>query len=458
MKLNLTSVTSSLKSTLNMKLLGTSLGIWAGGVAAGAMIITGAVYLNQDSETVHQTVVDVELTSNIDADPLADLAINFESDLENSALVAAVSITLTSQEIMWVDANKCGAEGPRGAWLSFDITNTSTAAETLTDVEVVFNGFTNQMDPGGAFVWADSPVDDTRQLGTLTPGQSKPVYFYVDYQLVCTNPQGGGSPYDDFTADYTMDVTSNEASTSRSSTITTDELLTASAAGLLQSTSIGPGIFVGQIVTQTTVYSFGNNTDLFFQPAGEADFPEECYRLIGSEVTATSGGVSVTTGVDRLHFPSASVPGGGGTITLQYQWEVLCIEPAFTINPWAAAKSGQKYKYSGFSDVVDQDIPMGSQAITISKSATPLSFCAAQDDAGLGAGIVQYTITLTNPEDVDIYVDSITDVLPQYFYVLDPMMPVVMSMPQIQTCYQREADLVSAMVAVQVLQPLNGSE
>ena len=41
-----------------------------------------------------------------------------------AAAPAPLTITLTSQETIWLDANKCNAQGPRGAWLSFEITNT----------------------------------------------------------------------------------------------------------------------------------------------------------------------------------------------------------------------------------------------------------------------------------------------------------------------------------------------
>ena len=50
------------------------------------------------------------------------------------------TITLTSQEVMWIDANKCSDQGPRGAWLSFTITNPNATA--LTNVVVTFAGFT----------------------------------------------------------------------------------------------------------------------------------------------------------------------------------------------------------------------------------------------------------------------------------------------------------------------------
>ena len=54
---------------------------------------------------------------------------------------APLSITLTSQETFWLDANKCNAQSPRGTWLSFVITNTSSTT-TLTNVTADFSGFT----------------------------------------------------------------------------------------------------------------------------------------------------------------------------------------------------------------------------------------------------------------------------------------------------------------------------
>ena len=50
------------------------------------------------------------------------------------------TIEVTSQETLWVDANKCNAQGPRGAWLSFWVTNTTGA--TQDNVTVTISGFT----------------------------------------------------------------------------------------------------------------------------------------------------------------------------------------------------------------------------------------------------------------------------------------------------------------------------
>src|SRR5690606_26675065 len=133
----------------------------------------------------------------------------------------AQTITLTSQEKMWIDANKCTAEGPGGAWLSFIITNNT--GNDLTDVVVTFNGFT-----GTNASYFLPPNDLSREFSVLQPGAIVPVYFYVDYSEVCNHPHGGGTSYDGYTADYSITVSSSENSdVVRNGTITTDELLSA---------------------------------------------------------------------------------------------------------------------------------------------------------------------------------------------------------------------------------------
>ena len=311
-----------------------------------------------------------------------------------------------------MDANKCGAEGPRGAWLSFEVTNTS--GSTLNNVTIKFNGWT-----GGA---TTRPTSSHRPTfcgpSPHWPHVEKALaYYYVDYSEVCNHPAGGGTPYDGYTANYNITVSSDQHVTAgsndvRASGVITDELITASAAGLLQSNTLGPGPFVGALLTQTVVYSFGNNSDLFFQPSGEAAFPEACLRLVGSKIVAVSGSVSAPLGVNRLHFPNASVPGGGGTITIEYTWETLCTNTAVTVNPWAAAKSGQKYKYSGFNPAVIANIPTGTQALGITKSVSPTLLETPTSDGGFGAGITQWTVTLTNTAPVEVVASKITDVIP----------------------------------------------
>lgn len=322
-------------------------------------------------------------------------------------LVQAQLITLTSQETIWVDANNC-ANGPRGAWLSFTITNNTVAP--LTNVLVTFSGFT-----GTNASYFIPPHDLLRKFSVLAVNELVPVYYYVDYSRVCNYNKGGGDPYGGYTANYTITVTATgKTPVLRNGTIITDNLTTAAAAGIASSVTLGPGFYVGQLLTQTTVYSFGNNTDLFFQPAGEAGFHDGCLRLVASECTATTGGVTGIQGVkNRLWFSTASVPGGGGTITIVYTWEIICTNVVQTVHPWAAAKSGQKYKYQGYAGtVIWPAIEPSAMSLNISKSVNPTYLTTPSSSGGYGAGIAQWTVTLNNPTLVDIVVNSIDDIIP----------------------------------------------
>lgn len=329
----------------------------------------------------------------------------------SSAPNSTFTTTLTAQETMWVDANKCNAEGPRGAWLSFIITNASGV--TQNDVSVTFAGFT-----GTNAAYFKATADPVRQIGTLAANETVAVYFYVDYAEVCNHPQGGGSPYAGYTANYTVTATGSGGTTVYNGTVTTNELLTAAAAGTVTGAVLGPGTVVGQILTQSVTYSFGNNSDLFFQPAAEAGFKDTCLRLVDSKLTAVTGNVTgVTVGDNnRLHFPNASVGGGGGTITITYYWEVRCANTSQTVSPWAAAKSGQKYKYTGIADATQKvTVPAATQSISVSKTAAPVCLPANSTDP------VIYTVTFTNSfAGAEVTLNSIADALPSCMTIANP--------------------------------------
>jgi Thrombospondin type 3 repeat len=322
-------------------------------------------------------------------------------------ITAPLTITSTSQETMWLDANKCNAQGPRGAWLSFVVTN--TGATSLTNVTATFAGFT-----GTNGTYFEAPTDLVRTFSTLAAGATQPVYFYVDYSEVCNHSQGGGSPFAGYTANYTLSANATGfTAVVRNGALTTNELLTASAAGIAVTSTLGPGTFVGQLLTQTVQYSFGNNSDLFFQPAGEAGFDDSCIRLVGSEITALSGITGVSVGdKNKLWFPTAAAAASNNTINLTYTWEIRCENVVETVHPWAAAKSGQKYKYTGFA--ASMIVPTANPALTVAKSVSPASL---NDNTG---GPVTWTVTFTNSAAVPIVLASITDVLPACMSINDP--------------------------------------
>ncbi len=330
-----------------------------------------------------------------------------------SSVTSAQQIILTSQEKFWVDANNCGASGPVGAWLSFTINNNT--GSSLNNVKVTFSGFT-----GSHPHLFKHPKDTFRTFSSIAPGQKIPVYYYIDYSLVC----GAGTPYDNKSANYSITVTSSShATVVRNGTISTGDLLSANAAGIATSSTLSSSnIFVGQQFTQTVIYTFGNNSDLFFQPISAANFPDHQIRLIDSRITAVSGGVTGLLNMsDSLHFPNASVPGGGGSITVEYSWKSIGLNNPVTIRPYAAAKSGQKYKYSGLS--ASTIIPASTMGLSVQKTVNPSFLITPTTDAGFGNGIVEWTVQLINSTSNPIAVNKILDSIVPCMTMAMPIAP-----------------------------------
>lgn len=325
---------------------------------------------------------------------------------------SAQTIMLTSPETMWLDANKCNQEGPQGAWISYLIINNTSSL--IEDVYATFSGFTGTY--ASYFV---KPVDDVRFFPCIGVGDSIPLYYYVDFSALCTL----GKPYTGYTANYSLTVTSSNGTVVRDGVLNADELITANAAGIALSSELSSTeLYVGQVFTQTVIYQFGNNSNLFFQPNGEHLFPEASLRLIKDSCSATTGNVTGILGKkDRLTFPDADVPGAGGTITIVYWWQVLEVGTSSELHPWAAAKSGQPYKYHGFSDTVS--VPEATKALVISKSVNPQVLATPTSDAGYGPGIVEWTVTLANPTANAIVAIEIMDILPPCMEISMPIAP-----------------------------------
>ena len=327
------------------------------------------------------------------------------------------TLTLTSWETMWIDSNKPDAEGPQSGFLSFLVTNTGT--ERLDDVVVTFSGFSST-------TYFKNPADLTRQFNSMDPGEVVPVYFYVDYTAA-------DSPA--LSATYSLTVTSSTSGSttlaSHNGTVTSASSISANAGGSDVTNVLGPGIYVGQILTQTVNYRYGNNTATSFQPLGISGFPDAVFRLVGNELTGISGYASgagkAPTGIavgdhDMLYWPSSNVPDSGTVFTMVYYWEVLSAGTVTALRPWADATSGTQYKY--LYKTTESALPAAQQAaIAVTKSVTPMELDTNTSDGGYGPGIVKYTVTFTNtstaPNAVPIAVTKIVDSLPTGFHMVD---------------------------------------
>jgi len=213
-----------------------------------------------------------------------------------------------------------------------------------------------------------------------------PVYFYVDYTAA-------DSP--GLTATYTVTVASGGTTlATRNGTVTSASSISANAGGSDVTNTLGPGIYVGQILTQTVVYKYGNNTDISFQPLGISNFPDAVFRLVGNEITNIAGYASgagkAPTGIaigdhDKLYWPGSSVPDSGTEFTMVYYWEVLTAGTASALRPWADATSGTQYKY--LYKTTESVLPAaGAAALSVTKTVDPVWLRATTTDGGYGPG------------------------------------------------------------------------
>jgi len=324
--------------------------------------------------------------------------------LQPPASGLAVEMVGTTELFMdfneWCSGNPSQA-GPDGGWYPIRVTNTTT--ETYTGLELRVT----------------SPVsltidDGTRYLGTLEPGESVDLFVFVDYyQLRDWLPCSNSDPPITYNEPFTITIRSLNGGMSGTLTFTdtfrAEGMTSAQAGGVYVSHELGPGVYVGQIITMEVVYGFGQNpagSPLFIQPAGNWDFLDQCFRLVGTEVTASDVD-GVTAGVTNTLWFSNTDTGPGSTITMLYYLEILCSEGATESAPWSEITSGndQKYNCSGYGgdNIITITQPI-SGVIGVSKWVTPTILPQG--------GVATYSVRFQNVVTVPILVNVITDALP----------------------------------------------
>lgn len=311
------------------------------------------------------------------ANPQAPLAPNVTPD--------QLTFTLRSGSTAWLDSNKACApdyKGPHAMWIVVGITNNST--ETLTDTVATLSGFT-----GPSYTITADPV---RYIGVLTPSTTFYGYWYVSY--VCTSGR---------TDTYTVTLSAANLAGNAyyvGSLTTATAIDTANEAQVLSSAANSEKLAVGQVYTQVVRYQLANsNASVLFQPTGESDFADACFRLIASRVTnSTISGVANGT-ANRLYF-SGSL--SSGTVDIVYDWQALCYAES-TSTPWAVVQSPAKY--SNNYGIRFSTFPTATLSLNASIAVTPTLL--------MGAGAVTYTVRLSNHSTQPIVVNGVNSRLPQ---------------------------------------------
>ncbi|MCB0619780.1 MAG: hypothetical protein KDC41_13935, partial [Saprospiraceae bacterium] len=204
-----------------------------------------------------------------------------------------VTISMTTAPFFISDSNSPPQmAGPKAAYIGFEICNTSGGV--LTDLEATMSNITGTV-PGFALAGGQAP---TLYLGTLAPGECDVLYWYVEYPYLMKDETG------------TFELTVSDADPGvvvDSEDVFTRNSISASAGGQVVGSTLGPGIFVGQVFYFDVDYEFGNvqNGDEFtFQPAGNLNFDASCYQLVNGEVLSSDlGGVGIPVGTqDQFYF------------------------------------------------------------------------------------------------------------------------------------------------------------
>lgn len=290
-----------------------------------------------------------------------------------------------------VDSNQCPSQGPISMHLGGLVTNTS--GTTLYDVTATLSGPTLA---GG------QPA--TLAIGALSPGQSYFLGWFVTYS--CTDGATG-------TATVTL-ADSNSGTVARNLTTQVRAAQSANAGGKVNSTALGAGAIVGQVITADVVYEFGNvgsGAEFFLQPAGSTAFDAACFRLVGSAIISSSVNAVTVGTLDTLYFlAGSSQSGSGNTIGVRYSYRYLCANTTTVARPFAAQTSGaSNIKYTGNYDgsgALVFSFPGATNPLTIAKSANPILF------TGNAGGVATYTVTISNPSAYATTIDRIRDVLP----------------------------------------------
>jgi uncharacterized repeat protein (TIGR01451 family) len=310
-----------------------------------------------------------------------------------------VSIQMVTDDQLVVDSNYCSSnQGPRAAYVGFKVTNTSGAA--INSLQVDLAGLTNGFSlAGGQAV--------SQYVGTLNVGESRTIYWYVQYAIPCT---GGGG----FTSiASTLTVTAKDANpgtVSGTGNIQTSSYISANAGGQITSSVLGPGYVAGQLIPYDVTYSFGgaSSGDRYnLQPAGNLTYNAACFQLESSRVLSSAVTAIPTGTVDRLFFTaSTSQPGSGYQVQIRYFIRYLCANTSTTAKPYAGQTSGNtNKKYTGnYETWIATSFPVGTNAFSISKSASTSNLP--------NGGNVTYTVTITNTSAYDARIEKIVDTLP----------------------------------------------
>ncbi|HEU0098840.1 MAG TPA: hypothetical protein VFQ67_08695 [Allosphingosinicella sp.] len=296
----------------------------------------------------------------------------------------------TNVHSMPIDSNNCTAAGPRAIYIGGVITN--GGATTVNNIVATISGIT------GNFSLGQTP---SQSVGSLGPGQSTGVYWFVRYGCSVS------------TVTSTISIASTAAAVSRSVGLSTISSISANAGGNVLSSTLGPGAVVGQTIYFDASYDFGGTDvgdEFILQPSGSQLFDAVCFRLVGTEIRASNIAPITVGTLNKIYFRQTQKQSGNGYFAdVRYFFEYQCAGASTTARPYATMTSGNALKYTGNYDgsgSISIAFPGATNPFTISKSSDISSAIAGS------AATVKYTVTVTNPSAYASRISQFVDTLP----------------------------------------------
>jgi fimbrial isopeptide formation D2 family protein/uncharacterized repeat protein (TIGR01451 family) len=315
------------------------------------------------------------------------LAVLFFSLYFAEGTQAQVTITRTSAPKFYIDSGT----SPQllGTYTSYQITNTGVT--TIPDVWVGIGSFT------GGVVSLATNEDGVMHLGTLTAGQTKTAFFYL---------QASGATTVDQTHTISVYPTIPPTTTlaTASFTFTDVEETIAASANKVTTTVAGPNpASLGGIMTITVTGetgTIGSAGILSFTPASYTSWRADAYEMIASSITLPNSSVLS----NQLYTSGYS--GSNGTYTLVYTFRAVSttIAPT-TVSPIGYISSGTQIKHTSISNFATlAPIQPAPNTLTLTKLASPTN--------PVQGGTVTYTLRLANSGSNEVSADALVDTLP----------------------------------------------
>jgi fimbrial isopeptide formation D2 family protein len=297
---------------------------------------------------------------------------------------------VTNIQSMPIDSNNCSASGPRAIYVGGLITN--GGATTVNNIVATIGGITGNFSLGQGV---------SQSVGSLGPGQSTGVYWFVRYGCSIS------------TITSTISIASSAAAVSRNVGLSTISSISANAGGNVLSSTLGPGAVVGQTIWFDASYDFGGTDvgdEFILQPSGSQLFDAVCFRLVGTEIRSSNIAPITVGTTNRIYFRQTQKQSGNGYFAdVRYYFEYQCAGASTAARPYATMTSGNALKYTGNYD------GSGSISISFPGATNPFTIAKSSDITSALAGVaatVKYTVTVTNPSAYASRISQFVDTLP----------------------------------------------